>query len=95
MKEKVEQFYKDMYSMPPTEDDFERFGKQIIEDFIVELKKKQIAVVWNYGFDSVVFSNKLDQIKEEFFGNGNNKSNSNESPGTGTLGDAERDQTSN
>lgn len=81
--------------MPPTEADFERFGKQLIEDFIVELRKKEVAVVWNYGFDSVVFSNKLDQIKEEFFGNGNNKSNSNESPGAGAIGDAEQDQTSN
>lgn len=95
MKNKVKEFYKTLYTMPAAEHDMERFGTQLIEEFIQELLKNQQSVVWNYGFDSVIFSHKLKKIKEDFCGNGDDKSDSNESPGAGTNGDCEEDQPCN
>jgi len=71
MKNKVKEFYASLYAMPAAEHDMECFGRQLIDDFIEELKKNQLAVVWNYGLDSVVFVDKLQKIKEDFCGEEN------------------------
>lgn len=91
MKNKVKEFYASLYTMPAAEHDMERFGRQLIDDFIEELKKNQLAVVWNYGLDSVVFVDKLQKIKEDFCGEGHDKSNSDESSGAGIIGSGEED----
>lgn len=92
MKEKAKQFYNSLYSMPPAENDLERFGKQMVEDFIEKLLENQQTVVWNYGLDSVIFVDKINKIKEDFFEHGNNQGDSSESPRTRTTGDREEDQ---
>jgi hypothetical protein len=92
MKNKVKEFYKTLYTMPAAEHDLERFGRELIEEFVQELKKNQIAVKWNYGFDSVIFVDKLNKIKEDFCGDGHDKGDSNESHGAGAAGDCKEDQ---
>lgn len=91
MKNKAKDFYNSLYALPPSENDFERFGNELLDSFIEELRKHQRTVVWNYGLDSVIFSDKLEKIKEEFFEHTNNKSNSDESSGAGTDGNDEED----
>lgn len=83
---KGKDFYDSLYSTPPSATDLDRFAEELINDFVLKLKRNQIAVQWNYGFESVVFSDNLDRIKEDFFERTNNKSNSNESPGTRASG---------
>ena len=82
IKNEAKKFYKELYSLPPAADDLERFAKVVLDKFIEELENNTRSVAWNYGCDSVIFSDKsldgkksLKEIKKEFLDDGSNASN--------------------
>lgn len=88
--------------MPPSPHDLAEFAELILNKFIEELEENKQTVAWNYGLDSVVFVNKntedyksLRTIKEEFYVDRDNKSNSTESHGTRDQGNRLQDKTTN
>ena len=102
LKQLAKDYFNNMYHMPPNERDFEEFAKVVLNKFIQELEENKTSVVWNYGLDSVVFVSKeienkesLQAIKERYFGDENDKSNSTKLYGTGPSGDNEADKTDN
>jgi len=67
--------YNKLLSMPPAERDLKEFAELVLKQFIEEVEKNQMAVHWNYSFDSVIFLDKsidgkksLKDIKEEYLG---------------------------
>lgn len=98
IKQMSEQFYNNLYHLPPNPKDLEAFAQAVLKKFIEELEANQQGVAWNCGFDGVIFTQRLSdkkslrQIKEEFLGQESNASNSAITQGTGASGDLERDQ---
>ena len=75
IEELAKQTYKSLINMPPAEKDLQQFAEKVLDEFIKELEKNQIAVRWNYNFDSVIFVDRsvddrksLQDIKEKFLG---------------------------
>lgn len=82
IKDEVKKYYDNAYSLPLSSEDLEHFGKDLINRFVEELELNKATVNWGYGLDSVVFVSKqiednksIRQIKEEFLGERNDKSN--------------------
>ena len=73
VKVSAKNYYKRLWNLPPSNHDLAEFAELILNEFIAELENNTTNVVWNYGFDTVIFKSKskdgmkpLDQIKKEF-----------------------------
>jgi hypothetical protein len=64
IKNRAEEFLREVYSLPLNKNDLETFAQQVLIEFIEELENKKRAVVWNYGLDEVIFLDKLKELKE-------------------------------
>ena len=80
LKKLAEDFHNKLYHTPANSHDLEAFARLVLNKFIEELEENQMGVGWNYGFDSVIFTNKnvddnksLQVIKERYLGNKDNK----------------------
>jgi hypothetical protein len=94
----ADEYYKQLWSLPPSAIDLREFAELVLNKFVEELKNNKQGVAWNSGFDSVIFLDKavdghksLNQIKEEFLGQASNVSNSTVPQGAGIADDRERD----
>jgi hypothetical protein len=94
----ADEYYRNMYHLPPSAVDLKEFAQLAISKFVEELKNNKQGVAWNSGFDGVIFVDKsvdghksLNQITEEFLGQASNVSNSTVPQGTGVADDRERD----
>lgn len=89
IEQMAKDFYNNLYALPPGHVELVEFAKLVLDKFIQELEDNKQTVAWNYGCDSVVFYNKdygkesIDTIKEKYYVNEDDQSNSNESDGTG------------
>lgn len=92
LKELAKEYHKKLYHIPPDTQDIAGFAEVILKQFIEELEEKQQSVVWNMGFGSVVFMDKINEMKEKYLGKGNNQGNSDEHDGSGTSGDTQTDK---
>ncbi len=87
LKERAKNYYNGLWHLPPSDKDLAKFAELILKEFIAELEDNITGVVWNYGFDTVIFKKRskngkktLDQIKEEFLnvrGNAENQVSTN------------------
>ena len=77
--------------LPVVEGDIANFGKQIIEEFVKDLLEQSQAVSWNMGFDTVVFEDKIIELKETYLGIRSNQSTQISSQGTGSSGAEQQD----
>jgi len=92
LKELAKNYYKNLYSLPPNHTDLELFAQHVLEMFVEKLHENKQTVVWNYGCDSVVFEDKIDEIKESFLEHENNKGDSDVADGTGISRDSEKNK---
>lgn len=83
IKQMSEEFYSNLYHMPPSPEDLQKFAEDVLNKFLSEVEANKQSVAWNYGFDGVIFTDRsvdnnksLKQIKEEFLGQESNASNS-------------------
>lgn len=92
-------FYNNSYASPPGPNELVQFAKIVLDNFIKDLEENVVTVAWNYGCDSVVFYKKdrdkksILTIKEDYFVNASDKSNSINTDGRGIEGDRVSDQT--
>lgn len=101
LEQLAKDFYNNSYASPPGPNELVEFAKIVLDRFIKDLEENKMTVAWNYGCDSVVFYNKNTDkksvltIKEEYFVNTNDKSNSVESYGRRIEGYRVSDQKDN
>ena len=87
IKQLAKDYYNNLYTMPLSSVELEEFAKLVLEKFIQDLEDNKQTVAWNYGCDSVIFHNRdlenksLMTIKEEYIGNKDNQSNTNDTDG--------------
>lgn len=74
IQEEALSYYRKLYHLPPNEKDMEQFAKLILNAFVAKLEANTKSVAWNYGFDTVIFDETLQQVKKEFFDGKNNGS---------------------
>lgn len=97
IKQLAKDFYSNLYAMPPGPADLEEFAKLVLNEFIKELENNTTTVAWNYGCDSVIFYKKdlekksVVTIKDKFYGDRNDKSNTVEPDGRRAERDTKAD----
>lgn len=78
IKNKVAEYEKNSMVLPLGKRELEEFSEQLLIEFIDKLKKKKMAVKWNYGFDEVVFLKELELLEEVYVGKRDDQSDTDE-----------------